>query len=71
MFFQNIKRSSSISIVCWLLSIVETLFVASYSIDTLNVIYRLHTPILLACLPQKYVDLSPYTSLITRNALKK
>ncbi len=49
------------------LSIVETSFVASYCINTLNVIYHSHISIQLACLPQKYVHLSPYTSLITRN----
>ncbi len=68
-FFKTLAAPCSISIVHRLLSlsIVETSFVASYSIDTLNVIYRSHTSILLACLPQKYVHLSPYTSLITRN----
>ncbi len=44
MFFQNIKCSSSISIMRWLLSMIDTSFVASYSIDMLNVIYRSHTP---------------------------
>ncbi len=43
---------------------------ASYSIDTLNVIYCSCMPILLVSLPQKYVHSSPYTSLITGNALK-
>ncbi len=43
---------------------------ASSSIDTLNVIYRSHTLILLVSLLQIYVHLSTYTSLITRNALK-
>ncbi len=43
---------------------------ASSSFDTLNVIYRLYTLILLVCLPQIYVHSSPYTSLIIRNALK-
>ncbi len=41
------------------------------SIDTLNVIYRQHTLILLVFLLQIYVHSSPYTLLITRNALKK
>ncbi len=45
--------------------------VASSSIDTLNVIYHSHMLILLVCLPQIYVHSSPYTSLITRNALNK
>ncbi len=40
--------------------IVETSFVASYSIDTLNVIYRSHTPILLVWLQQKYIRISLY-----------
>ncbi len=44
--------------------------VASFSIDTLNVIYRSHMLILLVCLPQIYVQSSSYTSLITGNALK-
>ncbi len=44
--------------------------VASFSSDTLNVIYRSHSLILLVCLPQIYVHLSSYTSLITGNALK-
>ncbi len=39
--------------------------------DMLNVIYSLHTLILLVCLPQIYVHSSPNTSLITRNALEK
>ncbi len=52
-------------------TIVATSFVATYIIDMLNVIYCSHMPILLACLLQEYVHLSPYTSLISRNALKK
>ncbi len=44
---------------------------ASSGFDMLNVIYRSHMLILLICLPQIYVHSSPYTSLITRKALKK
>ncbi len=46
------------------------IIVASYSIDTFNVIYCPHMLILLICLRQIYVYSSPNTSLITRNALK-
>ncbi len=42
-----------------------------YSIDTLNVIYSSHTLILLVCLLQKYVHLSPYTSLNHQECFKK
>ncbi len=67
-FFQHISAPSACS-VCR--TFVETSFVASYSIDTLNVIYRLHTLIVLVCLLQIYVHSSPYTPLMTRNALNK
>ncbi len=67
-FFQN----SAASALCVdLIVYSKDIVMAFHSIDTLNVIYRSYTPILLVCVPQKYVHLSPYSSLITRNALKK
>ncbi len=44
--------------------------VASFSSDTLKVIYHSDMLILLVCLQQIYVQSSSYTSLITGNALK-
>ncbi len=44
--------------------------VASFSSDTLKVIYHSDMLILLVCLRQIYVQSSSYTSLITGNALK-
>ncbi len=55
----------------WVSLKYSDIVVASPSIDLLNVIYRSYTLILLVHLAKIYVHSSPYTSLITRNALKQ
>ncbi len=70
-FFKRLAPHQHRAMAILVLVVQSDIIVASFSIDTLNVIYRSHTLILLVCLPQICVHSSSYTSLIKGNALKK
>ncbi len=64
--FHNLVFVFNISIMSWLY--FSDIIVASSSIDTLNVIYHIHTLILLVCLPQRYVII---TMLIVSRIIRR
>ncbi len=70
-FSLHFIKTSTPSALCIGYVVLETSFVASYSIDTLNVIYRSCTPILLVSLPQKICSLISLYIVNHRECFKK